>query len=276
VRIPGSSAAIWIDGRRVPPAEARISIDDPGFAAGFGLFETLALRGDGLLDLDEHLARLERSAERLGLDLGSLPPLRDCLLEALGDSPPACGWVRLSVTAGGRVIIARDRMDPSEEGKASTAVILPWRRNPQDPLCGHKTLNYASNVIGLRFAAERGADEGLWRNTKGRLAEGCTSNLFVVRGRRLFTPSVREGILPGIVRDCVLRAARDLGLHVHEGPLRVPRLRAATEAFLTSSLRGIRPLVAADSRPVGDGRPGPLSARLAVEVGRRRGVSTEP
>ena len=73
-------------------------------------------------------------------------------------------------------------------------------------------MNYAANLLCLAAARERGADEGIWLNTRGHLAEGCTTNLFVVQGRKVFTPSERDGILPGVTRELVLRAARRRGL----------------------------------------------------------------
>jgi branched-subunit amino acid aminotransferase/4-amino-4-deoxychorismate lyase len=165
-------------------------------------------------------------------------------------------------------------MDPLEEGRPSRAVILPWRRCLRDPLAGLKTLSYAANLVGLEEARRRNADEGLWLNTRGHLAEGCASNLFVIMGRALFTPGVGEGILAGIVRGVVLRAAGEIGLPVHEGRLRVRRLERAREAFLTSSLRGVRPLVAVDGRPVGSGRPGVVTRRLAERVRELRARSS--
>ena len=128
-------------------------------------------------------------------------------------------------------------------------------------------------LIGELFEEEaerRGADEGIWRNTRGHLAEGCASNLFVVRRRALYTPGEGEGILPGVVRDLVLAAAREAGLLVHEGRVRVVRLERADEAFLSSSLRAVRPLVRFEGRPVGNGAPGPISELLADAVQRSR------
>ena len=93
-----------------------------------------------------------------------------------------------------------------------------------------------------------------------------------VQQRKLFTPGPREGILPGIVRGLVLEAARDSGLRVHEGKVRLRRLEQADEAFLTSSVRGVRPLIEYQRRPVGNGAPGPVTRDLAARVARHRGL----
>jgi len=269
VRVPDAMDACWLDGRRLEVAQALVPVDDPVVQAGLGLFETVAVRRGALLEIDEHLNRLFDGIGRLRID----PPDRDALRatshEAL-EGAPACGWLKIIVTGAGRTIVFRGAMDPAEEGRESSAVLLPWRRNAAGPLAGMKTLNYAGNRLGLVHALERGADEGLWLNSRGHLAEGCTSNVFVVHGGKLFTPAVREGILPGVVRGLALAAARRLKLNVHEGKLRLPRLRAASEAFLTSSLRAVRPLVRFEGRRVGSGRTGPLTQRIAAEVAARR------
>jgi branched-subunit amino acid aminotransferase/4-amino-4-deoxychorismate lyase len=270
LRIPLATDDCWIDGQRTAVGEARVPIGDPAVQSGLGLFETLAVREGRLFELELHLDRLLDGAARLGLDAPSRDVLHATALEAAGTRAPACGWLKILLTGAGRSLVFRGPMDPAEEGRSATAVLLPWRRNPRDPLAGLKTLNYAGNVLGLELARRRGADEGLWLNTRGHLAEGCTSNLFVVRGGKLFTPGVQEGILPGVVRGLTLTAARALGCPVHECRLRLPRLEGAREAFLTSSLRGLRPLVRFEGRAVGAGRPGPLTRRIAAEVARAR------
>jgi branched-subunit amino acid aminotransferase/4-amino-4-deoxychorismate lyase len=270
LRIPAAFDDCWVDGRRLAAGEAGLPIDDPVVQSGLGLFETLAIRDGRVLEIELHLDRLFEGVARLGLGDPSRDAVRATALEAAGEGAPSCGWLKIILTGGGRSLIFRGAMDPAEEGRSATAVILPWRRNPDDPLSGLKTLNYAGNRLGLELARRHGADEGLWLNTRGHLAEGCTSNLFVVRGGKLFTPGLREGILPGVVRGLAITAARRLGVPVHEGKLRLPRLGGATEAFLTSSLRGVRPLVAVRGRSVGTGRPGPLTGRIAAEVARVR------
>jgi branched-subunit amino acid aminotransferase/4-amino-4-deoxychorismate lyase len=265
----------WVNGRRVAVSEARLPIDDPAVQAGLGLFETIALREGRLLELDLHLDRMLAGAARLGLDIPPPDALRASAFEAAGDDAPECGWLKIVLTGGGRSFLFRGAMDDDEEGRSASAVLLPWRRNANDPLAGLKTLNYAGNLVGLDLARRRGADEGLWVNTRGHLAEGCTSNLFVVHGGKLFTPGLREGILPGIVRGLVIAAARRLGCPVYEGKLRLPRLTRASEAFLTSSLLGVRPLVRFQGRPVGSGRPGAWTPRIATEVARARRAGLE-
>ena len=95
---------------------------------------------------------------------------------------------------------------------------------------------------------------------------GCRSSVFLVQHHKLFTASARDGVLPGITQRLAIRAARDLGHAVHEGKVRRKRLETAHEAFLTSSVLGVRPLIAVDGKPVGDGRPGLVTLRIAEAV----------
>ncbi len=272
LRFTRADGLVWLDGRLVPPEAAAISVTDPAVQFGLGVFESLALRAGRTLETSAHLDRLEASARRLGVPLPAREELADAIARVAAQVTGEAGWLRIVASRSGRCVAYAGEMDPSEMGKAATAILLRWRRSAGDVLAGLKSLNYAGNILGLEEARKKDADEGLWLNTRGHLAEGCSSNLFVVKHRRLFTPSVRDGILPGIVRGLALRAARDLGFVIHEGKVRLPRLVGADEAFLTSSTRGVRPLIGFEGHPVGKGVPGPVTLAISSEVAKRRGL----
>jgi branched-subunit amino acid aminotransferase/4-amino-4-deoxychorismate lyase len=259
-----------VNGTEVRVAEAGIPLDDPAFHVGLGVFETVALREGRLIDIERHLDRLREGALLLGIESPGADVLHATLAKALRTQSAPCGWVKIVVTRGGRWIVLTGAMDRGEEGSSASAVLLPWRRNPRDPLAGVKTTSYAQNELGLEEARRRGAEEGIWLNTRGHLTEGCTSNLFLVHHRKVYTPAVGEGILAGVVRERAICAARALGMSVHEGRIRLRRLEQAHEAFLTSSLRGVRPLVRFEGRAVGDGAPGAVTRAVAIEVARLR------
>jgi branched-chain amino acid aminotransferase len=271
VRLPDPQARGWVDDRLAPLKTASIGIDDPAFHNGLGLFETIAVRDRDPLDLEQHLERFSAGAEVLGIRLPAAAVMRQAVSETVAEHSAARSWLKLVATRGGRFVVFSGDLDPAEIGSPASAILLPWRKNPASPLAGLKTLNYAENALGVEEAQRRGADEGLWLNTKGHLTEGCSSNLFVVEPGKLFTAAVRDGILPGVVRGLTLAAAKALGFSVHEGKLRLKRLESAREAFLTSSLRGIRPLVTYNGRQVGGGAPGAATRALAEEVDRMRG-----
>ena len=129
-----------------------------------------------------------------------------------------------------------------------------------DPLV--KSGNYLTSVVGVAEARRRGAYEAIMCDGVGRIAEGTSSNLFVVRGGRVQTPPLAVGILEGITRRHVIAIARGMGLYVDEVQLWPVDLDGADEAFITSSVRGIMPVVRADGRSIGAGHPGPITTRI--------------
>jgi len=273
VRVLDPQRSVWVDGERSTLEAAAIPLSDPALQSGLGLFETFLVHDGRVIEAKEHLSRMREAATRLSIPLASDAELLQTLERAQADPPLDSGWMKLLVSRGGRWIVFSAGLTQSFDFAAGqTAVILPWRRNPDDPLRGLKTLNYAANTLGLEEARRRGADEGLWLNTRGHLAEGCATNCFLLTGRTLFTAAPRDGILAGVVREVVLRVCRDMGLTIHEGKVRIERIRRAHEAFLTSSLRGVMPLIRIDKRTLGDGRPGKLTQEIAKNVKDARGL----
>ena len=152
-----------------------------------------------------------------------------------------------------------------EEGLA--AVLLPWPRNERSPLSRIKAISCAENVLGAMAAQRAGADEGIFLNTSGYLAEGTKANLFVVKDGEILTPPVEAGALPGIVRAFVLAS-----FPVRERMLAPEDLFAAEEAFLTNSLLGVAPLVRVDGHALADGRLGPVTGRVMEVLTRRSSI----
>jgi branched-chain amino acid aminotransferase len=163
-------------------------------------------------------------------------------------------------TAPTLLVTARPR---AVDDKPLRAVIArSTRRNEFSPLAGIKATSYLDGIIAAREATERGADTALLRNTQGRLAEGVVANLFCRIDGRLVTPPIAEGALPGIMRAEVMARTDALEATIEEADL-----GRAEEVLLTNSA-GVRALVEVDQRPVGDGRTGPLAARLQSEIWR--------
>ena len=125
-----------------------------------------------------------------------------------------------------------------------------------------KTLNGLPTLLALRRAAARGCQEALLTGPGGRLLEGAISNLFLVAAGGLLTPAAGEGFLAGRTRERILGLARDEGLAIREVELDQADLARADEAFLAGSVREIQPVVKVDGRPVGGGRPGPVTRQL--------------
>jgi branched-chain amino acid aminotransferase len=125
-----------------------------------------------------------------------------------------------------------------------------------------KSLNFLNNILAKMEAIAGGADEAIMLNYRDELTEGSTSNLFVVNAGRLRTPAMTCGLLDGVTRGVVLKLAKDLAIPSEETVLGLGDLYAAEECFLTNTTQEVLPITKVDGRMVGDGRPGPITARL--------------
>jgi branched-chain amino acid aminotransferase len=142
------------------------------------------------------------------------------------------------------------------------AHVASGRRNEHSITAGLKTLAYTDAVAALIEARTAGADEVLFLDTAGHCSEASASNLFAVISGRLATPPTTCAALPGITRAAVIELAAELGAPVDERPFGLDELKGADEAFLTSSLRGIVPLVRVDGRAIGSGTPGAVTQKV--------------
>jgi branched-chain amino acid aminotransferase len=271
---------VSIDGRVVPAEEARVSVFDNGFTFGDSVYETIRTYRGRPFHLDRHLRRLRGSAGRIGVEL----PMGDDVLarrldEVLARAANSESYIRLIVTrgvgdisyrfdrvAGPTVVMAVKPYEPLpdavyQEGLAVAIVAI--RRNHRDALDpAIKSCNLLNNILAVREAQARGAYEALMLNERGEVAEGASSNVFVVRGGHLRTPPLDAGILPGITREVILELAPRLDVPVREETIRVPDLLEADEVFITSTLKETAPVRTIDGRPVGAGKPGPVTLRL--------------
>ncbi|WP_263119257.1 aminotransferase class IV [Cellulomonas sp. RIT-PI-Y] len=246
---------VWAHGRLIDPADPVYPVADPVPALGLGLFETCAVRDGVVLALDRHLARLARSSAALGLPL-DLPAVQDAVaavLAASGDAGAGSGSGRLRITCGspgGPVVVAQ----PAPDRPAPSVRRSPWVRNERSPLAGHKSTSYAADALALAEAARHGADEALLADTRGRLSEGTTTNVWVEIDGTLLTPTLDCGCLPGIMRERVLEWSAAAGLPVREAELPWSVLDRVVDGeaglAVSSSLRGLVPAVAVDGRPV--------------------------
>lgn len=271
------SATAYQDGRFLDAATAGVSPLDEGLRSGFSLYETVLLRrGSKPFRLDAHLARLARSAAHFGL--GAVPAAGEVLEAArrIADADGiATGRLRVTVAARGEGgastfwVTVRPFVEPTAEDRARGLAghLAPFVRCLSAPSSGHKTGNFLDALLFRRSLPP--GSEGVVLNDAGRLAEGCFTNLFLVRGGALGTPPLGEGCLPGITRDTVLAMARAEGIHATEEPLALGALETADEAFATNALGGVLALVSFEGRPIGAGRPGPLTAHLQAALAAR-------
>lgn len=277
---PQLQSVLTINGRAMAggDAEAHVSARDRGLTLADGLFETMRVHGGRVFQLEQHMERLERSLAALRIPV--VPEIRTWVADAVRAFAAQDAAVRLTVTRGvgpgglappprpsPTVLVLVSPLPPFPPALYSAglqAVIVAGRRNAKSATAGMKTLSYTEAVAGFIEAHERGADEALFLDTDDHLSEASASNLFFVANGVLVTPPLSCGPLPGITRATVLTLAAALGVATDERASGPADLFAATEAFLTSSLRGLAPLVRVDGRSIGDGTPGPLTARLSA------------
>ena len=192
-------SVVSLDGEIVPAAEAAIPVTDEGLVRGDGVFEVVRLYGGRPFALDEHLARMERSAAnlRLPLDVEAVRREVDALLEA---ARPGDARLRVMATRTGRRIALIE-----EETPTAPSVSLGFvEYAPPRLLDGIKSLSYAANMLATRLAQERGFDEALLVTPHGRVLEGPTMSLFYVLDGELWTPPLEDHILDSITRRHVV------------------------------------------------------------------------
>ena len=248
--------------------DATLAWSDPAAQWGLGVFETIAVRDGEPRLVEEHLARLLSSAAHLGVPVPEGKEIDKSLATTARKIDGGHGWLKLLVSRSGEWTVFGGPSDPAEENRAVSAVLLSGRRHRLDPLSGIKTLASAAIHLGLEEAKRLGGDEGIWLNDRGHVMEACTGNVFVLKGRRVTTPALSDGALPGITRARAMAALRSMGYTVAEGKDRVDALRDAREVFLTSSLSGVRPVVRLDGRDIGSGKAGSCATRLADKLTR--------
>jgi len=269
-----------VNGNVVPAGEARVSVLDNGFTFGDAVYETLRTYAGRPFHLDRHLERLRASASRLGF----APPFGDDVFarrldELLARAGNDESYIRIILSRGEGdisyrfervkgptlVMVVKPFEPPPERDYAEgiPVVIASVRRNhPRalDPAI--KSNNLLNNILAVREGQSRGATETILLNDGGEVAEGASSNVFVVKGGRVSTPPLAAGILSGITRRLVLDLCRDAGIPAGEETLRVADLLAADEVFITSTTKEAAPVTRIDGKPVGSGKPGPVHRRI--------------
>jgi branched-chain amino acid aminotransferase len=230
-----------------------LSAADRGLTLGDGLFETIAVTNAVPLWRYEHLQRLQKAATELGI--GYPDDHIEDAVDALTHGLKGHHVLRLTLTRGeGGRGLAETLKKPTVMGtvrpfdialrfKPTTLITSTIRRNAHSPSAGMKTLSYIDNVMAARDAAAAGADDALMLNTSGRLACTTIGNIFLERDGVLYTPSLSEGVLPGIMREAILKL-----LPVKEKQLRTQDIAQADAMFMTNSLRFIRPITKLDGK----------------------------
>ncbi|MBC8230714.1 aminotransferase class IV [bacterium] len=268
------SQFVYLNDELITVEEAKISVLDHGFLYGNGLFETMrAYKNYHIFRLHQHLDRLFRSAEVIRLKIGySLEIIEKAIVKTLAANGLAnAGYVRLTISQGTgapgpdpttcekpTLLIVVKPFVPYPEvlyQNGASAIVSSIRRNAQSPIPRLKSLNYLENILARFQSRDVGAQESIFLDTDGYIAEGSMSNIFFVKSGELYTPSTGCPILPGITREVVLEISSKIGITIREGQWTLEQLLTADEVFLTNSLMELMPLTRIDSACINDGKP---------------------
>ena len=266
----------FVNGRFLSLAGASVSIEDRGFQFGDGVYEVIRTYGGRPFMLHAHLARLNRSAEAIGLRQPySLERWSGYMEEGLRLAAFTESKIYVQITRG---VAPRDHVyAPQLE---PTVVMTIRELHPLSPAvqtagvdamtlddvrwgrCDIKSLNLLPNVLARQQAKEAGVFEAILVKN-GEVTEGSVSNVIIVDNRTLMTAPEGPRILSGVTREVVLRSARQEGLEVHEQYPSRENLLGASEVFLTGTTVEVLPVVRIDGKPIGSGEPGPVTRQLA-------------
>jgi len=271
---------IWLDGKLVDEADAKITVFDHGLLYGDGVFEGIRVYDGRVFELDAHIKRLYESARVIRL---TIPISRSELTRAVEQTVEANGvingYIRLVGTRGvgtlglnpficadSHVFIIADNIQlyPEELYEKGMNVISATtvRNHPLAIPPQVKSLNYLNNILAKIEALDNDVPEAVMYNHEGYVAEATGDNVFIVRDGVIYTPPVEAGALEGITRSVVIKLAKAENLEVVEKNLTRFDLYVCDEFFLTGTAAEVIGIVEIDGRVIGDGKPGPITGLL--------------
>jgi branched chain amino acid aminotransferase (EC 2.6.1.42) len=270
---------IYLDGKYLPEAQAKVSVFDHGLLYGDGVFEGIRAYNGRVFRLKEHIDRMYDSAKTLDIK----PPITkdemaEAICEVLRRNNLRDAYIRPIITRG----VGDLGLDPRRCKKASAIVIaVTWgamygdlyekglkaitvsvRRNPPECLPPNvKSLNYLNNILAKIEANYKGGDEAIFFDTNGYVAEGSGDNLYVIKNGEIITPHTLNN-LRGVTRMVILEIAQSLGITVKEQNLGYFDLYTADELICSGTAAEIAPITWVDGRVIGSGKPGPVTRQL--------------
>lgn len=276
---------VYLNGQFVPKGEAKISVEDRGFIFGDGIYEVVRVIEGRIFAWDAHASRMADGLAGLRIDAtgADSATLRGVCERLVRDNGLTTGeaTVYLQVSRGAAtrvhhfppagtpttVYASAAAFKPNfamrEHGaKGITFADIRWAR------CDLKTVNLLGPVLARQAAAEAGAYEAIFHRD-GMVTEGAATNAFMVIGGVLRTYPLSHYILPGITRAVLVELARELGIPLEERPVSLRELPHVDELFVCGTTTDVQPIVELDGKPIANGRPGPVTARLREALATR-------
>ncbi len=274
------SPKVYIGGKLYEKADAKISVFDHGLLYGDGVFEGIRSYSGKVFRLEAHIKRLYESARAISLVIPmTQADMCQAVVDTLNANKLVDAYIRLVITRGAgslgldprktsdpQVIIITDSISlyPAELYESGLKIITAgtMRNHPSALNPRIKSLNYLNSILAKMEGTNAGCLEALMLNHKGEVAECTGDNIFIVRDREVHTPSIDSGILEGITRDAVLEIAKSAGYKVFERTMDRHDIHISDECFLTGTAAEVIPVVELDGRPIGNGKPGPVTLDL--------------
>ncbi len=271
---------VSINGEILPKGSAFVSVFDRGFTRGDGLFETIKVQNYQPWYLDEHLQRMIDSSSVIGIECPS--QLKSWVQNAISHAQKVkadVGVLRITLSRGVQelfsfsgdnhikptlviVLYSTPDIPDSLYDDGISVEVSGIRRDPRNPTSYIKSLSYTDSIIAAQRARSNGFDDAILLNVDGFVAEGTASNVFVVIDDVIRTPGRIHGILPGVTRSVVMELAKELEIPLAERELSLEELLNSHEAFFTSSIRGIVPIVKIGDYNLGQGTPGTITKKI--------------
>jgi branched-chain amino acid aminotransferase len=271
---------VWIDGRLVDRADAKVSVFDHGLLYGDGVFEGIRVYHGKIFECEAHLDRFYQSAKAIRL---TIPMTRDAVRAAMEETVKANNftdcYIRLVVTRGvgtlglspvrcekPSVFVITDLLElyPREMYEKGLSIITASviRNHPNAISPRVKSLNYLNNILAKLEAIDAGVPEAIMLNSEGNVAECTADNIFIVQDGQVRTPQTSDGVLEGVTRRVMLELCGRLNIPCIEKTLQRHDLYIAAECFLTGTGAEVIPVTKIDNRVIGSGQPGPITQKL--------------
>lgn len=285
---------IWLDGKLVPEAEAKVSVFDHGLLYGDGIFEGIRFYNGRVFRLEEHTKRLFLSAKAILLKLPwTEEEVNKAVCETVRANGLEEGYIRLVITRGVGglglnpylcetpsmfIIASTITLYPKEHYENGLELITCGTRRPTPGSLSPqvKSLNYLNNVMAKAEAIKAGCVEGLMLNEQGYVAECTGDNIFIAKDGKVYTPFISDGSLDGITRQVIFELCEQAGIPLVEKTLTRYDIFTADECFLTGTAAEVIPATKLDEREIGTGKPGPITRQLLeafIEITRSTGTS---
>jgi len=270
------SEKVFLNDKIIDIEQANLSVSDSGFLYGAGLFETMRSYNGKVFSLNDHLDRLFFSANALSIKIDHERKfISDAIYNLLDANNLTNARLRLTISSGAMsmppenkqatMLITATELQPYPKEyyeKGVLVTLCPYRQNTNDPTCGHKTTSYFSRMLALQNAHQKRAAEALWFTTENKLAEGCVSNVFLVKDSKVYTPPLYTPVLAGIARKTICKLAMKDSIELIEKELNINDVLAAGEIFLTNVIMQVMPVVQVEQHVVGNGQVGPITKLL--------------